>query len=229
MSAANLSDFPAEWPRPERKEIQGRYVRLAPLDHGRHSAGLFVAITGDAAARLHLWLPEIPPASLGDVRDWAAAKAALADPLFFAVIDKATGRVEGRQSLMRIDTAHGVAEIGNILWGPRIAGTRIATEAQFLFADWVFGLGYRRYEWKCNDANEPSKKAALRFGFTFEGVFRQHMVVKGENRDTAWFSIIDKEWPRLRQGYLRWLDPENFDGVGRQKEKLEESISAISA
>ncbi len=183
---------------------------------------MFVASSGDAAERLHRYLFEEPPKSILEMRDWVAAKAALADPMFFAVIDKSTGRAEGRQALMRIDTTHGVAEIGNILWGPRIAGTRIATEALFLLADYVFSLGYRRFEWKCNAENEPSRKAALRFGFGFEGVFRQHMVVKGKNRDTAWFAMIDSDWPQLRKAYLAWLDPSNFDQFGQQKKKLAE-------
>ena len=145
------------------------------------------------------------------------------DPLFFAVIDKATGRAEGRQALMRIDPVHGVIEIGHILWGPAIARTRVATEALYLSAEYAFEtLGYRRFEWKCNDLNLPSRRAALRFGFTFEGIFRQHMVVKGQNRDTAWFSIIDAEWPTLRASYQRWLAPDNFDAHGRQLRKLEE-------
>jgi RimJ/RimL family protein N-acetyltransferase len=135
----------------------------------------------------------------------------------FAVVDAATGPAGGRQSLMRITPEHGVIEIGNIYWGPGVAGTRIATEAQFLFAQYVFDeLGYRRYEWKCDNRNEPSKRAALRFGFKPEGVFRQHMVIKGENRDTAWFAILDHEWPVLKAGYLRWLAPDNFAADGRQ-------------
>ena len=126
------------------------------------------------------------------------AAAGADDPLFFAVIDKATGRAEGRQALMRIDPVHGAIEIGHVLWGPAIARTRVATEALYLSARYVFDdLGYRRFEWKCNDRNQPSKRAALRFGFAFEGVFRQHMVVKGRNRDTAWFSMLDSEWPGL--------------------------------
>lgn len=153
---------------------------------------------------------------------WLEGRAASQDPLFFAVFDKATGRVEGRQTLMRIDPAHGVIEIGSILWGPAMARSRLATEALFLFAAYAFdGLGYRRFEWKCNDANEPSKRAALRFGFSFEGLFRQHMVVKGLNRDTAWYSILDREWPSLREGYQAWLHPDNFDSNGQQKARLE--------
>jgi RimJ/RimL family protein N-acetyltransferase len=215
-----MSVFPARWPDPGRPVLDGDFARLEPLDPARHGLDLFRVSTGPETERLHRWLPESPPPSRSEYQDWLEAKAASTDPLFFAVIDKATGRAEGRQTLMRIDMANGVAEIGNILWGPGMAGSRIATEAQFLFANWVFGLGYRRYEWKCNNANEPSKKAAFRFGFTFEGVFRQHLVVKGENRDTAWFSIIDKEWPRLRAGYLAWLDPSNFTSEGMQKRRL---------
>src|SRR5690606_1450853 len=139
------------------------------------------------------------------------------DPLHFAVIDRASGRAVGRQTLMRIEPAHGVAEIGNIYWGPRMARTPMATEAQFLFMRHVFDeLGYRRYEWKCDNDNTPSKRAAERFGFTFEGTFRQHRVVKGKNRDTAWFSILDKEWPALKKAYEGWLDPGNFDDEGIQ-------------
>jgi RimJ/RimL family protein N-acetyltransferase len=122
---------------------------------------------------------------------------------------------------MRITPEHGVIEIGNILWGPPIARTRVATEALYLAAKYVFeDLGYRRFEWKCNDLNEPSKRAAARFGFAFEGVFRQHMWTKGANRDTAWFAMLDGDWPRLRAAYERWLDPENFDPAGRQRAKL---------
>jgi RimJ/RimL family protein N-acetyltransferase len=124
---------------------------------------------------------------------------------------------------MRIDAGHGVIEIGSILWGPAIAGTRVATEAQFLFASHVFDdLGYRRFEWKCDDRNLASKRAALRFGFRFEGMFRQHMVVKRQNRDTAWFSIIDHDWPALKARYQAWLDPANFDGEGRQRQRLQD-------
>lgn len=128
--------------------------------------------------------------------------------------------MEGRQSLMDINTEHGTAEIGHILWGPRIARGRVTTEAFFLFADYIFGLGYRRWQWRCNANNAPSRRAADRFGFTFEGIFRNHMVVKGESRDTAWYSITDAEWPRLKAGYERWLRPENFDEAGTQREKL---------
>jgi RimJ/RimL family protein N-acetyltransferase len=209
-------------PRPERVVLDGRYARLEPLDPARHGDDLFAASMAPGAEERHRYLFETPMPRAAYQR-WLEEKAASADPLFWAVIDAATGRAEGRQTLMRIDPAHGVIEIGSILWGPSIAGTRVATEALFLFADHVFGtLGYRRFEWKCHDGNAPSKRAALRFGFTHEGLFRQHMVAKGANRDTAWFSIIDNEWAALRPRYARWLDPSNFDRQGRQRRRLQD-------
>ncbi len=208
-------------PVPRRMVLEGRHARLEPLSAARHGDDLYAAAVAPGAEDRFRWLPETPPASRGEFDPWLARAEASPDPMFMAVVDRATGRAEGRQALMRIDAANGVAEIGNILWGPAIARSRVATEALFLLADHVLGtLGYRRFEWKCNDANLPSKRAAERFGFTFEGVFRQHMVVKGENRDTAWFAIIDRDWPRLKAGYLAWLDPANFDEGGRQKARL---------
>jgi RimJ/RimL family protein N-acetyltransferase len=210
-------------PRPERKELKGRYVRLEPLDADKHGDGLFEASTVPDAGDRFRWLPEYPPESRAAFRPWLDSAEASEDPLFFTVIDQVSGKIVGRQALMRVDSAFGVIEIGNIYWGPLVSRRPAATEAQFLFADYVFeGLGYRRYEWKCNNCNEPSKRAAERFGFTFEGIFRQHLVVKGENRDTAWYSIIDKEWPALRKAYVAWLDPQNFDPEGRQGQRLEE-------
>jgi len=156
--------------------------------------------------------------------------ASQADPYYFAIVDqggRATGIAGGRQTFMRITPEHGVIEIGNILWGPAIARTRVATEALYLAAKHVFeDLGYRRFEWKCNNLNEPSKKAAARFGFTFEGVFRQHMWAKGANRDTAWFAMLDRDWPRIRTAYERWLEPQNFDAAGRQRARLQVPTSA---
>jgi RimJ/RimL family protein N-acetyltransferase len=210
-------------PFPERKVLEGTYVRLEPLNVEKHGDGLFEASSVPDADQRFTWLFDHAPASRAEFQPWLEKAAASADPLFFAVIDKATGKVAGRQSLMRIDPTHGVAEIGNIYWGPLISRKPAATEAQFLFARLVFDeLGYRRYEWKCNNDNEPSKRAAQRFGFQFEGIFRQHLVVKGKNRDTAWFSITDGEWPALRRAYEKWLAPDNFDAEGRQKKRLEE-------
>lgn len=209
-------------PRPERKVLEGRYVRLEPLDAARHGDGLFEASSVTDADGRFRWLFEVPPESRAAFQPWLDKVEASSDPLFFAVIDKASGKVAGRQTLMRIEPAFGVIEIGNINWGPLIARKPAATEAQFLFAQYAFDeLGYRRYEWKCNNNNEPSKRAAERFGFSFEGIFRQHLVVKSENRDTAWYSIIDKEWPALKKAYEAWLDPANFDAAGQQKRRLE--------
>jgi RimJ/RimL family protein N-acetyltransferase len=209
-------------PRPERKVLEGRYVRLEPLSAAAHGDGLYEAATTDDAGRFR-WLFENSPGDRAEFETWLAKVEASQDPLFFTVIDKASGRIAGRQTLMRIDPTFGVIEIGNILWGTIVARKPAATEAQFLFMRYIFDdLGYRRYEWKCNNRNEPSKRAAERFGFSFEGIFRQHMIVKGENRDTAWYSIIDKEWPALKTAYEAWLDPSNFDADGQQKRRLEE-------
>ena len=203
---------------PQRVTLDGRYARLDPLGP-QHVADLYRAAAGQEQRFSYLF--ETAPASEEAMADWVARAAAKDDPLYFAVIDKATGRAEGRQSLMRITPEHGVIEIGGIYWGPDISRTRVTTEALFLHARYVFDeLGYRRFEWKCNDLNEPSKVAARRFGFTFEGVFRQHMIIKGQSRDTAWFSMLDGEWPGIRAGFERWLEPENFDADGMQKSKL---------
>jgi RimJ/RimL family protein N-acetyltransferase len=210
-------------PMPDRRILEGRYARLEPLEAERHGDGLFDASTVADATTRFCYLSEYPPASREAFTPWLEKAEASKDALFFAVIDKASGKVSGRQSLMRIDTQSGVIEIGQIYWGPQVSRTPAATEAQFLFAHYVFDeLGFRRYEWKCHNSNEPSKRAALRFGFKPEGVFRQHMVFKGGNRDTAWFSIIDQDWPALRRAYEAWLDPSNFDAGGRQRRRLED-------
>ncbi|ABS16951.1 MULTISPECIES: GNAT family N-acetyltransferase [Brucella/Ochrobactrum group] len=210
-------------PKPERKVLEGRYVRLEPLDPKKHGDELFAASSVTDADQRFTWLFEFPPATREEFEPWLEKVAKSEDPQFFAVIDKASGKVAGRQTLMRIDSAHGAIEIGNIYWGPLISRKPAATEAQFLFMQYIFDeLGYRRYEWKCNNDNLPSKRAAERFGFSFEGIFRQHMVAKGKNRDTAWFSILDSEWPALKKAYQAWLAPENFDSDGQQKKKLEE-------
>ena len=216
---------------PQRVVLEGRYARLEPLEPARHRDGLYAASTPpDAAARFR-YLGD-PPFESPEASDaWLAKAAASTDPLFFAVIDRATGRVEGRQTLMRIIPAHRCIEIGNIYWGPGIAGTRVATEALYLFAVYVLEtLGYRRFEWKCDALNAPSRRAAERFGFTWEGHFRRAVIVRGRTRDTAWFSMIDEEWPALKAAYQRWLAPENFDADGRQKTRLSElTAKALAA
>lgn len=216
--------------RPQREPMEGRYVRLEPLDAARHGDGLFEASsTQDKDSRFR-WLYDHAPQDRADFQPWLDKAAASDDPLYFAVIDKASGRVAGRQSFMRIDTANGVIEIGNILWNGLVARKPAATEALYLFARHAFdNLGYRRFEWKCNAENEPSRSAALRFGFSFEGVFRQHLIVKGRNRDTAWFAMIDKEWPTIGRALEEWLDPENFDSEGQQKRRLGEIRAAVTA
>ncbi|QDC00570.1 GNAT family protein [Mesorhizobium sp. 8] len=221
-----MSEDLKDWqprPRPERKVMEGRLVRLEPLSAARHGDDLFAVSSVPDAMERFRWLPDYPPKTRAEFQPWLEKAEASPDPLHFAVIDKASGKVVGRQTLMRIEPAHGVIEIGNIYWGPQMARTPAATEAQFLFTRYAFDeLGYRRYEWKCDNDNRPSKRAAERFGFTFEGIFRQDKVVKGKNRDTAWFSIIDKEWPVLKKAYEDWLAPSNFDGEGVQKKRLED-------
>jgi len=208
-------------PRPARLVLEGRYASLEPLA-ASHAADLYEASAAPGAERRFAYLFDLPPAAPADMAAWIATMTAGDDPLFSAVIDRASGRAAGRQALLRITPEHGVIEIGHILWGPAIARTRAATEAFYLAARHVFDdLSYRRFEWKCNNLNEPSKAAALRFGFSFEGVFRQHMWGKGANRDTAWFSMLDSEWPRLKREYERWLEPANFDAAGRQKSRLQ--------
>jgi RimJ/RimL family protein N-acetyltransferase len=208
--------------RPERVMLKGRWITLAPLDAEKHAEALYAGSNGDAV-RESVWtyLFDGPYSSPDDFRSNIELKARSADPLFFAVIDNTTGHAVGYQTLMRIDAPNRVIEVGNIMYTPAMQRTAGATEAQYLFARYVFDeLGYRRYEWKCNNFNAPSKRAAERFGFTFEGVFRQHMIVKGRNRDTAWFAMLDGEWLARKAAYERWLKPDNFDEKGRQKQKL---------
>ena len=206
--------------RPARAVLDGRYARLEPLSPD-HAPALFEASSGPGAAASFAYLPAEPPRDLAEIERWVARCTASEDPLYFAVVDLASGRAAGRQALMRIVPEHGVIEIGDILWGPAIARTRVATEALYLAARHVFDdLGYRRFEWKCHNKNEASKAAALRFGFLHEGLFRQHMWVKGASRDSAWFSMLDSEWPAFRREYDRWLDPANFDSSGMQLSRL---------
>ncbi len=207
--------------RPERATLSGRAVTLAPLDAEKHAQALFEGANGGDKDRVWTYLFDGPFTDAAAFKADIAAKAQSADPLFFAILDNASGSAVGYQTLMRVEATHRVIEVGNILYTPTMQRTIGATEAQYLFARYVFDdLGYRRYEWKCNDLNAPSKRAALRFGFAFEGVFRQHVIVKGRNRDTAWFSMLDSEWPERRAAFERWLAPENFDAAGRQKISL---------
>ncbi len=217
-------------PRPEFKDFEGRYVRLEPLEVERHGEGLYTASTMEDADFRFRYLPDEAPESHDGFKPWLERAAASEDPMFFAVIDLASRRVAGRQSLMRIDPANGVVEIGNILWSSIIARQPAATEAFYLFARHIFDeLGYRRFEWKCDNLNAPSKRSALRFGFQFEGIFRQHLVIKGRNRDTAWFSMLDNEWPPIRRSIEAWLEESNFDESGQQIARLTELRARTSS
>ncbi|MDB5925000.1 MAG: uncharacterized protein JWN13_3936 [Betaproteobacteria bacterium] len=221
MPMTTLSDWQPR-PRPARVALQGTFCRLEALDPERHANDLFAASMAPGAEERFRYLFDSPQDRPG-FDGWIAKAAASEEPLFFAVIDMSTQRCEGRQALMRATPEHGVIEVGNVLWGPAISRTRVATEALFLHARYVFDeLGYRRFEWKCNSRNEPSMRAALRFGFTYEGTFRQHMVHKGTNRDTAWFAMLDRDWPSHRKTFERWLHSNNFDRRGKQKARLEE-------
>ena len=206
--------------RPQRPTLVGRHVTLTPLSGG-HARSLFEHSSGVANEGLWTYLFNGPFTSQEAFAADVEAKAKADDPHYFAVLDNVTGEAVGYQSLMRIDALHRVIEVGGILYTPPLQRTPGATEAQYLFARHVFeDLGYRRYEWKCNDLNAPSKRAAERLGFKFEGVFRQHMIVKGRNRDTAWFSMLDSEWPVRKAAFERWLAPANFDDSGWQKISL---------
>lgn len=208
-------------PQPERVTLEGHYARLEPLSSERHGMDLFRSAREDGAeARFRYTFDDVPP-DFATFQAWLQKVEVSQDPLFCAVIDRRTGIAHGRQALMRIDAANGAIEMGHVLWGPGMARSRISTEALFLAAQYVFDeLGYRRFEWKCNHLNEPSRRAAARFGFAFEGIFRQHMVVKGQNRDTAWFAMTDAAWVLLKPCYTAWLSPSNFDENGEQRTKL---------
>ncbi len=212
-------------PRPPRSPMQGRYCTLEPLDVGRHAASLHASNRTATDDRAWTYLAYGPFDTLTAYRDWLNEHALSDDPLFHAIVDTAMGDAVGVASYLRIDSVNGVIEVGHLNYSPRLQRTRAATEAMYLMMRRAFDeLGYRRYEWKCDSLNEPSRQAALRLGFTFEGVFRQAVVYKGRNRDTAWYSIVDGEWPALRTAYERWLDAGNFDDAGRQRRRLPELI-----
>jgi RimJ/RimL family protein N-acetyltransferase/uncharacterized glyoxalase superfamily protein PhnB len=216
--------------RPERRVLQGRIVRLEPLDPASHGASLWRETHGSRADAFWQYLFETPFPDETAFLAHLALKAVSEDPLYFGIVDQMSGLALGYATLMRIDPVHRCIEVGNILYGAGIQRRPGGTEAQFLLMRHVFDdLGYRRFEWKCNALNAPSRRAAERFGFAFEGIFRQHMIVKGRNRDTAWYSMIDGEWPNVKQALERWLAPENFDAAGRQRQNLESIRIALSA
>ena len=204
---------------PAHRALVGARVRLEPLDPERHAGDLLAAAAGDP--KLWDYLPYGPFADVEELRAYLAERADSTDPLFLAIIDTATERASGVVSYLRIAPEHGCIEIGHIWFGAPLQRTPAATETIYLLARHAFDdLGNRRLEWKCDAANARSRRAAERFGFTYEGVFRQHMIVKGRNRDTAWFSLLDSEWPAARAAFEAWLSPENFDADGRQRSAL---------
>ena len=208
-------------PRPTRVTLEGRSIDLVPLDADRHGESIYESTRGREHDALWTYLFDGPFENRADFDRSMQRMAKSEDPLYYAIIDRASHRAVGRAALMRIEPAHRVIEVGSILYTPLLQRTRGATEAMYLFARYVFDeLGYRRYEWKCNALNEASRSAALRLGFTFEGLFRQHMIIKGRSRDTAWYSMIDSEWPARKARLEAWLAPENFDAGGRQRTAL---------
>jgi RimJ/RimL family protein N-acetyltransferase len=229
-SITPLAD-PSPAPRPERRIHEGRSVRVEPLDAAAHGHALYAASHGDAAkARIWAYLPYGPFSSEEAFLQHLADQAAGDDPLFFAIRPYGSGRVEGVASLMSIEPDHRSIEIGHIWLGTELQQTPAATEALFLLiAHAMDDLGYRRMEWKCDAANAASRGAACRLGFTHEGVFYHHRIVKGRNRDTAWFSILDHEWPAIRANFETWLAVENFDANGRQRRSLSDLNRALTA
>ncbi|MEO8669683.1 MAG: GNAT family protein [Tahibacter sp.] len=206
---------------PPRTTMRGRYCRVEVLDVDHHAADLFEANSDDPQGRNWTYLATDAPADLSAYRDWLLRIAAAGDPLFHAIVDISTERPVGVAAYLRIDPPNGVIEVGHLNFSPRMQRTRMATESMYLMMRRAFDeLGYRRYEWKCDNHNAPSHAAAKRYGFQFEGVFRQAIVTKQRNRDSAWYSIIDAEWPAVRAEFERWLDPANFDSRGQQRSPL---------
>jgi len=207
-------------PEPQRPSgnLFGTYCRLEPLSAEQHAADLFEAFSG----HIELWtyMPHGPFTSEAEFRDWVISREAGTDPLFYAIIDLDTGKATGVASYLRIDPPARSIEVGWITYSPVLQRSRVATDAMFVMMRNAFDLGYRRYEWKCNALNQVSRKAALRLGMTYEGTFRQATVVKGRNRDTAWFSILDSEWPTMRHNFEDWLSELNFDQAGQQLTRL---------
>jgi len=211
--------------RPKGETLSGRYARLERLDPARHADDLFAANVD--ADRNWTYLPYGPFATLPDYREWLDLSAGKPDPVFYAIQDTATGCWVGVASFLRITPDAGSIEVGHINFAPGLQGTRTATEAMVLMMEWAFSAGYRRYEWKCDALNLPSRRAAQRLGLSYEGVFRQAAIVKNRNRDTAWFAAIDSEWPRLRAAFEIWLASSNFDAKGRQRLRLSDLTADI--
>ncbi|MBM3490801.1 MAG: GNAT family N-acetyltransferase [Alphaproteobacteria bacterium] len=215
-----LPDWRAR-PRPPRTTMAGRFCRVEPVAATRHAADLYDAFAADREGRIWTYLAYGPFAGRPEFDAWLACTCLGEDPLFHAIVDQPSGKALGVASYLRIEPAPGVIEVGHINYAPALQRTPAATEAMYLMLARVFDeLGYRRYEWKCDTLNAPSRRAAIRFGFRFDGIFPQATIYKGRNRDTAWYSIIDRHWPALKAGYREWLAPANFDAAGRQRHSL---------
>ena len=221
MTEIGFAVDPSPAPRPQPTVLTGRVVTLRPFDRSSQAEALYRATHGPERDDLWRYMNEGPFPSLAAFEAAFDKKQSSTDPFFFAIVENATGLPVGQAAYLRIEPVHRVIEVGNIVFTPALQRSCGATEAMYLMARHVFDdLGYRRYEWKCNALNQPSRRAALRLGFSFEGIFRQHTIVKGRNRDTAWFSMLDREWPQLRASFEQWLAPSNFDPAGRQKLSL---------
>ncbi len=212
---------------PPRTDMLGRYCRIEAFDVSRHGADLLQAFLQDTHHLNWTYLPYGPFSSLDEFEQWAAANCNGDDPQFHSIIDLSTGQAVGMASYLRIDPPVGVIEVGHIHLSPLMQATRLSTECMYLMMARVFDeLGYRRYEWKCDALNQASVRAALRLGFQFEGIFRQATMYKGRNRDTAWLAILDKDWPRLKDGFEAWLSPDNFNEDGSQKQRLQDCMGS---
>ncbi len=207
-------------PRPEKTVLSGQYSCLEPLDTERHARQLYEAYSRDRGNRVWVYLPYGPFDDFSSFREWLECDCLSDDPQYYAVINLASGQAEGVATYLRINPDAGSIEVGHINYSPALQGTPAATEAMYLMMRNVFDLGYRRYEWKCDALNEKSCRAAIRLGFQYEGTFRQMMVVKGRNRDTAWYSILDHEWQTIQKAFIAWLSPGNFDESGKQHMSL---------
>lgn len=226
--------FPVEqWeprPLPPRTVINGRYCLIEPANPTSHATDLFAAYQADTLGANWTYMGYGPFADLATFQTWMQATCLGDDPLFHTIVDKKSGKAVGLASYLRIVPQFGVIEVGHIHFAPVMQKTAVATEAMYLMMRRVFDeLGYRRYEWKCDALNAPSRKAAKRLGFQYEGTFRQALMYKGRNRDTAWFAIIDQDWPALKQAFEAWLNPTNFDKNGRQRRSLAEYQAQIDA
>jgi len=215
-------------PRPPRTVMEGQWARLEPLDPGAHAAELFEAFAADREERIWTYLPYGPFETFDGYAAWMAEACLGDDPKFHAIIDRHTGRASGVASYLRITPVVGVIEVGHICLAPSLQRTPTATDAIFIMMRRVFDeLGYRRFEWKCDALNAASRRAAERLGFVFEGIFRQATIYKGRNRDTAWYALLDHEWPQVRGVFERWLDPDNFDDAGVQRLALSSLMTGV--